>query len=60
MYADPGGDYYSTAWDVIIPLVGLLFAAIIYLQQRFGGRCFMPKRFKELEGYEKVPVASDA
>jgi hypothetical protein len=60
MYADPGGDYYSTAWDVIIPLVGLLFAAIVYLQQRFGGRCFMPKRFKELEGYEKVPVASDA
>ncbi|KAG6780733.1 hypothetical protein POTOM_013602 [Populus tomentosa] len=60
MYAEPGGDYYSTSWDLIIPLVGLLFAAIVYLQQRFGGRCFLPKRFKELEGYEKVPVASDA
>ncbi|KAG6782452.1 hypothetical protein POTOM_011853 [Populus tomentosa] len=60
MYADPGGDYYSTAWDLIIPLVGLLFAAIVYLQQRFGGRCILPKRFKEVEGYEKVPVASDA
>uniref|UniRef100_A0A6N2JZ21 RING-type E3 ubiquitin transferase n=1 Tax=Salix viminalis TaxID=40686 RepID=A0A6N2JZ21_SALVM len=59
MYAEPGGDYFSTAWDVIIPLVTLLFAAVIYLQQRFGGRCFMPKRLKEPEGYEKVPVASD-
>ncbi|KAJ6347849.1 hypothetical protein OIU76_004359 [Salix suchowensis] len=59
MYAEPGGDYFSTAWDVIIPLVTLLFAAVIYLQQRLGGRCFMPKRLKETEGYEKVPVASD-
>ncbi|KAF9685495.1 hypothetical protein SADUNF_Sadunf03G0060500 [Salix dunnii] len=59
MYADPGGDYFSTAWDVIIPLVTLLFAAVVYLQQRFGGRCFMPKRLKKPEGYEKVPVASD-
>ncbi|KAJ6695898.1 FAMILY PROTEIN putative (DUF2921)-RELATED [Salix koriyanagi] len=59
MYAEPGGDYFSTAWDVIIPLVTLLFAAVVYLQQRFGGRCFMPKRLQETEGYEKVPVASD-
>ncbi|KAF9685497.1 hypothetical protein SADUNF_Sadunf03G0060800 [Salix dunnii] len=59
MYADPAGDYFSTAWDVIIPLVTLLFAAVVYLQQRFGGRCFMPKRLKEPEGYEKVAVASD-
>ncbi|KAJ6706024.1 FAMILY PROTEIN putative (DUF2921)-RELATED [Salix purpurea] len=59
MYAKPGGDYFSTAWDVIIPPVTLLLAAVIYLQQRFGGRCFMPKRLKEPEGYEKVPVASD-
>ncbi|KAJ6415614.1 hypothetical protein OIU84_004416 [Salix udensis] len=56
---NPVGDYFSTAWDVIIPLVTLLFAAVIYLQQRFGGRCFMPKRLQEPEGYEKVPVASD-
>ncbi|CAK7356202.1 unnamed protein product [Dovyalis caffra] len=60
MYANPDADYYSTAWDVIIPLVGFLFAAIVYLQQGFGGRCFMPKRFKGPEGYEKVPVASNA
>ncbi|EEF33587.1 conserved hypothetical protein [Ricinus communis] len=59
MYADRAADYYSTAWDVLIPLGVLAFAAIIYLHQRNGGRCFLPKRFKELEGYEKVPVVSD-
>ncbi|KAF2316306.1 hypothetical protein GH714_041647 [Hevea brasiliensis] len=59
MYANPAADYYSTACDVIIPLGGLLSAAIIYLQQRNGGRCFLPKRFKELKVYEKVPVTSE-
>ena len=58
LYANPGADFYSTSWDVIIPCVALLFAAIIFLQQRFGGRCILPRRFKDLEAYEKVPVAS--
>ncbi|XP_031283570.1 uncharacterized protein LOC116146570 [Pistacia vera] len=60
IYADHAADFYSTAWDVTIPLVGILFAAIIYLQRRFGGRCFFPRRFRELEViYEKVPEASE-
>ncbi|KDP45929.1 hypothetical protein JCGZ_11832 [Jatropha curcas] len=59
MYANPSVDYYSTSWDLIIPLGGLVFAAIVYLQQRNGGRFFLPKRLKELEAYEKLPVASD-
>ena len=57
-YANPAADFYSTSWDVLIPCVALLFAAIIFLQQRFGGRCILPRRFKNLEAYEKVPVAS--
>jgi hypothetical protein len=60
IYANPGADFYSTAWDVVIPLGGLLFALIIYLQQKFGGRFIFPRRFRELEVYEKVPVVSDA
>ncbi|XWS11036.1 hypothetical protein CRYUN_Cryun38cG0049100 [Craigia yunnanensis] len=59
IYADPAADYYSTAWDFIIPVLGLSFAAIIYLQQRFGGRCFLPKRFQESVIYEELPVASE-
>ncbi|KAJ4726303.1 DUF2921 family protein [Melia azedarach] len=59
IYADPAADFYSTAWDVTIPLVSLLFAAIIYLQQRFGGRCFLPLRFRELEVYEKIPTTGE-
>ncbi|XP_059444183.1 uncharacterized protein LOC132176078 [Corylus avellana] len=62
IYANPGADFYSYTWDVVIPLGGLLFALIIYLQQKFGGRCIFPRRLRELEGYEKVPVSvsSDA
>ncbi|XVE50262.1 hypothetical protein DITRI_Ditri01bG0147900 [Diplodiscus trichospermus] len=59
IYADPAADYYSTAWDLIIPVLGLFFAAIIYFQQRFGGRCFLPKRFRESVIYEELPVASE-
>ncbi|KAK3198946.1 hypothetical protein Dsin_022361 [Dipteronia sinensis] len=56
IYADHKADFYSTAWDVSIPLGCILFAAILYFQQRFGGRCFLPRRSRELEVYEKVPA----
>ncbi|XVF18846.1 hypothetical protein REPUB_Repub11eG0058000 [Reevesia pubescens] len=59
IYADPAADYYSTAWDFIIPVLGMFFAAIIFLQQRFGGRCFLPKRFQESVVYEELSVASE-
>ncbi|KAF3944152.1 hypothetical protein CMV_029355 [Castanea mollissima] len=60
IYANPGSDFYSPAWDVAIPIGGLVFALIIYLQQKFGGRFIFPRRFRELEGYDKVPMLSDA
>ncbi|TXG66930.1 hypothetical protein EZV62_008205 [Acer yangbiense] len=56
IYADHKADFYSTAWDVSIPLGCILFAAILYFQQRLGGCCFLPRRFRELEVYEKVPA----
>nr|DAD22881.1 TPA_asm: hypothetical protein HUJ06_024344 [Nelumbo nucifera] len=58
IYANPGADFYSTAWDVIIPCGGLLFALLIYLQQQFGGRCILPSRYRKPASYEKVPVVS--
>ncbi|XP_034678865.1 uncharacterized protein LOC117909071 [Vitis riparia] len=59
IYANPGGDFYSTSWDVIIPCAGLLFSAIIFLQQRFGGGCIISKRFRESEAaYEMIPVVT--
>ncbi|XP_042520120.1 uncharacterized protein LOC122093736 [Macadamia integrifolia] len=58
IYASHGVDFYSTAWDVIIPCGGMLFAIIIYIQQRFGGRCILPSKFRESVLYEKVPVVS--
>ncbi|CAJ1957181.1 unnamed protein product [Sphenostylis stenocarpa] len=56
IYADPSADFYSTAWDVVIPLGGISFAVIIYLQQRFGAHCILPQKFKGSKVYEKVPM----
>ncbi|XP_050878374.1 uncharacterized protein LOC127082180 [Lathyrus oleraceus] len=56
IYADHSMDFYSTAWDIVIPSGALLFALLVYFQQRFGSRCFLPKRFRETSAYEKVPV----
>ncbi|XP_068638584.1 uncharacterized protein [Aristolochia californica] len=58
IYANPSGDLYSTAWDVIIPCGGLLFAVILFLQQRYGGVCLLPRRFRQSLEYEKVSVVS--
>ncbi|KAK1405156.1 Glucan synthase-like 1 [Heracleum sosnowskyi] len=56
VYANPGADFYSAAWDIVIPLAGLLLVAIIFLQQRYGGRSILPKKIRELELYAKVPA----
>ncbi|GMI93426.1 hypothetical protein like AT4G21700 [Hibiscus trionum] len=56
IYANHKMDFYSTAWDIIIPSVGLLFSIFISLQQRFGGQCLLPKRFRTEAVYEKVSV----
>ncbi|XP_016499987.2 uncharacterized protein LOC107818476 [Nicotiana tabacum] len=58
IYGNPKMDYYSTAWDIIICCGGLLLAVLTFLQQRFGGRCFLPSRYRESSTYEKVPVVS--
>ncbi|XP_073313601.1 uncharacterized protein [Primulina huaijiensis] len=58
-YANPAADFYSTAWDVIIPCGVIALVVIVFLQQRRGGRLILPRRFRELELYEKVPVVND-
>lgn len=56
IYANPRMDYYSTVWDISICCAGVLFVFIIFLQQQFGGRFFLPRRYRENSLYEKVPV----
>ncbi|XP_022715877.1 uncharacterized protein LOC111275048 [Durio zibethinus] len=56
IYANHKMDFYSTAWDIIIPCAGMLFAIVIFLQQRFGGQFILPKRFRKDAVYEKVCV----
>ncbi|TYH74633.1 hypothetical protein ES332_D05G413900v1 [Gossypium tomentosum] len=59
IYGDHGADYYSTAWDFIIIVLGIFFAVIIHYQQRLGGRYFLPKRFQESVIDEEFPVDSE-
>ncbi|PKA48753.1 hypothetical protein AXF42_Ash018695 [Apostasia shenzhenica] len=58
IYAQPNGGLYSLAWDIIIPIGGVVFAIIIYLQQRFGGASLFCRRNKSRGVYEMVPVTS--
>ncbi|RXI03069.1 hypothetical protein DVH24_003147 [Malus domestica] len=52
-------DFYSAAWDVIVPFGGLLFAGIIYLQHKFGARCILPQKVRELCEYAKVAAVNE-
>ncbi|XP_063935740.1 uncharacterized protein LOC108220867 [Daucus carota subsp. sativus] len=57
VYANPSADFYSAAWDTIIPLASFLLVAVIYLQQRYGGLVILPTKFRDLELYAIVPEA---
>lgn len=60
IYANHKLDFYSTAWDIIIPCSGLLLALIIFLQQRYGGQCILPRALrKKGPSYDKVPTISN-
>ncbi|KAJ0593419.1 hypothetical protein HanRHA438_Chr03g0127671 [Helianthus annuus] len=58
VYANPRSDFYSPLWDSVIVWGGLVFAVIVFLQQLFGGRFMLPKRFQEHVEYEMVPVSN--
>uniref|UniRef100_A0A0C9RSM4 RING-type E3 ubiquitin transferase n=2 Tax=Wollemia nobilis TaxID=56998 RepID=A0A0C9RSM4_9CONI len=55
-YANPDWDFYSTAWDIVIPCGAFLLAFLVFLQQRFGGRCVVPQKFRAHLEYEKIPI----
>jgi hypothetical protein len=56
IYANPEWDFYSVTSDILIPLVILLLAIMVYMQQRWGGRCLLPRRWRSTFEYEKVDV----
>ncbi|GFZ15485.1 DUF2921 family protein, putative [Actinidia rufa] len=58
IYANPSADFYSTTWDVVISCWGVLFAVVIYSQQRVGGRFVVLQRLSEVEVCEMVNVES--
>lgn len=56
------GEFYSVAWDVVVPCGAMLLAVVVGLQQRFGGGFLVPRRFmrKNLARYEPVPAPAPA
>lgn len=56
-YANPVWDFYSTAWDIVIPCGAFFLALLVFLQQRFGGRCIIPRIFRNHLEYQKIPIA---
>ncbi|KAF5814854.1 hypothetical protein HanXRQr2_Chr03g0115831 [Helianthus annuus] len=58
IYANPRSNFYSPSWDIVILCGGLLFAVIVFLQQRVGGRFMFPKRFQGNVEYEVTLVTS--
>lgn len=55
-YANPKWDFYSVSSDIIIPSIILLLAVMVYMQQRWGGRCLLPRRWRSSFEYEKVDI----
>lgn len=51
IYASPKVDFYSLSWNIIIPLAGIIFATLIFIQQRVGGDSILPSRFRKQDGY---------
>ena len=58
IYASLDGDFYSSAWDIIIPCEGVVLVVLIYLQQRLGGASILPRKLSVSDGYEMVPVVT--
>lgn len=57
LYANPEWEFYSVCADVAIPLVVMLLALLVAVQQTFGGRCVLPRRWRsrlEKQEYERV------
>nr|CAB3477926.1 unnamed protein product [Digitaria exilis] len=57
LYASPRDDLFGVGWDVAVQCGVALLAALIFLQQRFGGALYSLKR-RRSGGYEMVSTPS--
>lgn len=57
LYADPEWEWFSGCADVVVPCLVMVLAMVVWMQQRWGGRCVLPRRWRTLleqPQYEKV------
>lgn len=60
LFADAQWGFYSSSWSIIIPSGGVLLAVLLYFQQRFGGSCILPARFRNSPGgYETISTVKN-
>ncbi|CAM6089770.1 unnamed protein product [Calypogeia fissa] len=45
MYANPEFDFYTNVGNILIPALALIFALLVYCQQRWKGFLRLPRRF---------------
>ncbi|KAI5078118.1 hypothetical protein GOP47_0007942 [Adiantum capillus-veneris] len=55
-YANPTWDFYSNAWDVVIPCGGMLFAVLVFCQQRYGGAFFSLASWRQRRSYNQISM----
>lgn len=60
IYASPSDDIYSLAWDIVVPLGGVILCILVFYQQRLGGSFFLPRSMRRSNEYEMVPVSSSS
>eukprot|EP00250_Pteridium_aquilinum_P017680 c23736_g1_i1 orf=579-3350(+) len=55
-YANLSWDFYSYKWDAIIPCGNLLFAVLVFCQQRYGGAYFSISAWRQRRSYNRVTM----
>ncbi|KAM0919062.1 hypothetical protein ACQ4PT_008466 [Festuca glaucescens] len=54
VYANPRGDLFGVAWDIVVPFGAALLATLLFLQQRPGDASLLPSERRTSGGYEMV------
>jgi hypothetical protein len=54
VYANPRGDLFGVAWDIVVPCGAALLATLLFLHQRRGDASLLPSERRTSGGYEMV------
>lgn len=55
-YANPSWDFYSNAWDAVIPCGALFCAVLVFCQQKYGGKFFSLASWRQRRSYSQISM----